>query len=227
MRKGVVKFAIFTLILLVVLSFEVFAVPPAPGTCSIVIPNECVAADGNYRIMGLSAATNAHAEFPYNGYPYVLCCGFNTTEGTACTGIPPTNKVLGLSSITNAHAEVPYPSQPNYLTNVCYGDLDCKNSTSNCGATGSTVETYKLNLTSLSSTTNAHVGGINDFPVKICCKSAKYLSTCTIKSVGTEWNQAEANNGVQVFLSVKGSGPECDGQRLDIEVIDVLFIIKV
>jgi len=215
MRKGVIEFAIFTSILLILLSSGIFAVPPAPGTCSIVIPNECVAAAGNYRIMGLSAATNAHAEFPYNGYPYVLCCGFNTTEGTTCTG---SNKLLGLSSITNAHAEAPL-LPPNYLTNVCYGDLQCRNSTSNCGATGSVVETYKLNFSSLSSVTNAHVGAINDFPIKICCKSAKYLSSCTIKSVGTSWNQVEAYEGVNVFLTVKGSGPECDGQRLDIEVI--------
>lgn len=211
MKKGVVGFSVFTLFLLVLLSSGIFAAAPAPGTCAIVYPNECVEASGNYRIMGLSATTNAHAQVPYSDYSYVLCCGFGTGDKTCTTG----NTALKLSSSTNAHAEA--PNQNNYLTKVCYEDLSCISSTNNCGATGSDVETYKLNFSSLSSTTNAHVGAINDFPVKICCKSAKFLSPCTIKSAS--WNQAEANEGVNVYLTVKGSGLECDGQTLNIEVI--------
>jgi len=213
MKKGVVGFSVFTLFLLVLLSFGVFAAAPTAGTCAIVYPNECVEASGNYRIMGLSAATNAHAQVPYLDYDFVLCCGFGTGSKT-CTTTPP-NKIIGLSSITNAHAEAPL--QTNYLTKVCYEDLGCISTSSNCGT--SDALDYKLNFSSISSVTNAHVGAINDFPVKICCKSAKYLSSCTIKQVGTFWNQNPVNEGVDAYLTITGSGVECNEQRLEIEVI--------
>ena len=213
MKKRVIELGVLILFILIFSSFGVFAAPPVPGTCSIVIPNECVAADGNYRIMGLSAATNAHAQVPYNGYPYVLCCAFGTGN-TTCSG---TNKALGLSSTTNAHAEI--PSGTNYLNSVCYEDLECIADTNNCGKVGTIVENYRLNFSSLSSTTNAHVGGINDFSTKICCKSAKFLSYCSITQVGTEWRDSEVYEGVSAYLDIKGSGPECDGQSLSIEVI--------
>jgi hypothetical protein len=215
MKKGVVGFALLTLFILMFLSLGVFATPPEPGTCTIVTPSECVAADGNYRLMGLSAATNAHAQVPYSDYPYVLCCAFGTGN-TTCATTPPFNKALGLSSTTNAHAEA--PEQSTYLNKVCYEDLQCKYSMSNCG-TGDVAD-YRLNLTSLSSVTNAHVGTIDEFPTKICCKSAKFLSYCSIKQTGATWNQDEAYEGVNVYLTVTGSGPECDGQTLNIEVLD-------
>ncbi len=217
MKKGAVGFGILILFVLMFFSSGVFAAPPAPGTCTITQAslNDCNAVEGNYKVMGLSAATNAHAEVPYNGYPYILCCGFG--EGvTTCSGSPPINKILGLSSSTNAHAEV--PEQTTYLNSVCYEDLVCKySSTSNCGS--GDVASYKLKFASLSSTTNAHVGGIDDFPIKICCKSARFLSYCAIQATGTGWRDTEVYEGVSAYLDIKGSGPECDGQSLKIEVV--------
>ena len=216
MKKEVIKFGIFILFLLIFLSFGIFAAAPEPGKCIITQSslNDCVAVDGNYKIMGLSAATNAHAQFPYVDYPYVLCCHFGTGD-TTCSkeahpiygSSVPKNKVVGLSSSTNAHAEA--PDQTNYLTKVCYEDLSCIASTTGCSS-------GEIGVVNLSAATNAHVGTGTGFQTAICCKSAKYLSACTIKSAS--WNQVQTNEGVKVYLTVKGSGLECDGQTLNIEV---------
>jgi hypothetical protein len=213
MKRGVIEKLFFVSILLVFLSSGVFALDY--GTCNITARSACVSSQGNYIIMGLSSLTNAHGQaFPNTDYPYVICCAFGTGNST-CIGTPPTNKIIGLSSLTNAHAEA--PSQTNYQTvNVCYEDLQCISSNVSCGTIGSAAESYKLNFTSLSSITNAHIGGINDYPIKICCKSAKYLSQCTLKSAS--WNTQSAIDGQRVYLQVVGSGLECDSSSLSFEI---------
>ncbi len=216
MERGTIGKLFFVLILLIFLSSGIFATAPAAGTCIITQSslNDCNAAEGNYRIMGLSATTNAHGQFPYVDYPYVLCCGLGKGDNN-CKPLS-ANKIIGLSSSTNAHAEI--PSGTNYLTGVCYEDLECKNSASRCGTVGSDVENYILNFSSLSSTTNAHIGAMDDFPsVRICCKSKTYLSTCKI--ISATWNQAQTDEGAATYLTVKGSGTECDGQSIFVEVM--------
>ncbi len=206
MKKGVVIFGIFLSILLVLLSSGIFAV--TPGKCAIVPKADCDIPSEGYVLMGLSAATNAHAQaYPNTDYPYVLCC--NLGDGNKnCTG---TNKVLGLSSLTNAHAEV--PSLNNYQTvKICYEDLVCSASISGCSSIANEVE-----VVNISSTTNAHVGTGAGFQTAVCCKSSKFLSTCTIKSA--KWNLAEAIEGQGVRLEVTGdSAIACNNQAVSFEI---------
>jgi hypothetical protein len=216
MKRGMMGKLFFVSILLIFLSSGVFALPY--GTCNITLSGFCDSSQG-YIIMGLSAATNAHGQAtipaPNPVYPYVVCCNFGTGN-LACTNSPQPNKIIGLSSLTNAHAEI--PSLNNYQTvKICYEDLQCIGGTDACGKTGSPVESYKLNFTSISSTTNAHIGAINDFPIKICCKSAAYLSQCTLKSA--KWNTQTAIDGQRVYLIVNGSGIECDGDTLSFQIL--------
>jgi len=144
----------------------------------------------NKEVFRLSANTNAHGELlSQNNYDFVLGCNSaevktcSTTEGT-CKGIEgcndatnkgdcdiylgevcswiPANKIIGLSSETNAHAES--PSQYNYDVDVCYGDLRCASSSGDCPLI------YPIEILSLSSFTNAHIGSFADYPIKVCCK---------------------------------------------------------
>jgi hypothetical protein len=207
MERGRINGLLVISIFLIFLSSGVFALDA--GTCDITLRSACVASEGNRIVMGLSSLTSAHGEFPDTGtYPYVLCCAFGTGV-TTCTG---SNKIIGLSSSTNAHAEAPLGT--NYLTSVCYEDLVCISTSSNCG-TGDALA-YKLNVTSLSSLTNAHIGRINDYPNKICCNSAKFLLPCTLQSAS--WSTENALEGQTVRLLVNGSGTECDRVSLLFEI---------
>lgn len=217
MKKGVMGKLFFALILLVFLSCGVFAAPPASGTCSIVPRADCVDAGintlGYHILFGVSAATNAHGQvFPNTNYPYVLCCGFGLGNSTCTTG--PSNKVIGLSSLTNAHAEA--PALNNYQTvKVCYDDLSCISQSS------STCPTNYIGILSLSSDptnpTNAHIGNFNDYPTKICCGGTTINRLlCTLKSAS--WNTQNAIDGQRVYLTVVGSGPECDGATLSFDI---------
>ncbi len=212
MKKGVMKGLTLLgllLMLLVFLSSGILAAPPEPGECGIVARADCDTAVEGYIVMGLSAATNSHGQFPDIDYPYVLCCAFGAGT-TTCTGA---NTVLKLSSSTNAHAEV--PSQTNYSTRVCYEDLQCVNTINPCG-TGDALN-YPLNVTSLSSLTNAHIGGINDYSTKICCRTG-LAGACTLESA--EWSTTTATEGVMVRLTVKGSGQECGDQQIKFTVYE-------
>jgi hypothetical protein len=171
-------FLFFTIFLLTNISAE--------GTCAILQRNNCVEANGQYIVMGLSDSTNAHGQLNEQApeYGWVLCCDFGEGDITCNDPINPTNKIIGLSSPTNAHAEE--PALNNYANDVCYEDLECIQSSVDCG-TG-TAETYPLSLLSLSSTTNAHIGvyeGTGSYNVKICCKSdLARLGKCEIECSG-------------------------------------------
>tara|TARA_Y100000034_G_scaffold37614_1_gene46282 strand:- start:6923 stop:7918 length:996 start_codon:yes stop_codon:yes gene_type:complete len=69
-------------------------------------------------------------------------------------------------------------------TEVCYSDLDCINTALNCGDTG-----YNLSMFSLSNYTNAHIGGINDYSIKICCTSASFI----VSSSNVYWSDDGIN----------------------------------
>ncbi|MBU2104762.1 MAG: hypothetical protein KKF67_03235 [Nanoarchaeota archaeon] len=153
MKKG--ELVILCLLLLVIfISADVYAV------C-----NE------NQRILRLSSESNAHGEV-YNGagnYPIEICYneifGKNYTEADPhLCGVVEENKVLGLSASTNAHAQI--PTLTNYTSNVCYGDLICRSAT--------TCDTGESCVVTLSSSTNAHLAtcnSLNNYSIKICCKS--------------------------------------------------------
>jgi len=123
-------------------------------SCEIMERSSC---DGTI-LMGLSGSTNAHGElWNEEYYQYVLCCDFERTRECEEDG---TNKIIGLSDITNAHAEI--PSLDNYEFDVCYQNLSCRRTTEDC-------TTYEMEMFSLTDETNAHIGGFDDYYVKICC----------------------------------------------------------
>ncbi len=210
MKKGVVELTVFVLVLSVLLSSGIFAVAPDSGKCKIVAKADCDTPDEGYVLVGLSAATNAHTQawvYPNNDYPYVLCCNFG--DGNRNCNADFSNKVVGLSSLTNAHAEI--NSLDNYKTvKICYEDMQCLKSTTGC------TESMGVEVVNLSSDTNAHVGTGAGFQTAICCKSSKFLSTCTITAA--TWNLQEAIPNQGVRLEVTGSGLECDNQAVSFEV---------
>lgn len=150
-KRGAISFIL--IITFVILSMSLIA---AADYCSIT--TSCNSAN---RVMDLSGATNAHGErYDVGAYSSYLCCDFTTTNPHTCSA---SNKVLGLSYTTNAHAEI--PSLSNYGYPICFGDFtSCYYTTSS-----SCNNVNDIEMVSLSSTTNAHIGGFNDYTYKICC----------------------------------------------------------
>jgi hypothetical protein len=127
--------------------------------CEINDKNTCSINSG-YPLMEISSNENAHgARINSNIYDNVLCCYFGLGD-TTCNGL---NKVVGLSSSKNAHSEI--PEESNYVGNdICYENLECISLMNNCNSA------YDIEMISLDSDTNAHIGEFNKYPIKICCK---------------------------------------------------------
>jgi cysteine-rich repeat protein len=201
-KKGIEKF-VFILVLLIFLASVVSAVPVR--TCEIVLRENCNGAGDNI-VMGLSSTTNAHGQ-KTGTFPYVLCCGFG--EGT--TTCSETNKIIGISSTANAHAET--PSQTTYTNKICYENLVCTSTTETTCPTSS-----PLGVLSLSSSTNAHIGpytGTGSYATKICC-SGNLLGRCELSSAS--WDDTQAISGRATGLKVIGSGTQCAGQEVSIQI---------
>ena len=209
MQKRVLGLLITTLLVIVSIQFI------SSASCDIVERGAC--SGGKYIIMGVSDLTNAHGEFPdsgIDGYAYVLCCDFQKVRGTNCSSETnpitgePKNKIIGLSSSTNAHGEV--PAQTNYLTNVCYDDLECISTSSSCPTD------YPLSVLSLSDYTNAHIGATGDYPLyQICCMtSALQHELCDLTNAS--WEYKEAFEDTKVGLIVQGT--RCNSVRISFEV---------
>ena len=161
MKKEFVVSLIISLIIF--LSSGIFAIGEE---CFITDRNSCET-NGNV-IMGLSSTTNAHGELAnQNNYDDVLCCNF--AGSLTCDG---QNKIIGLSSETNAHVEI--PDETTYSTELCYYDLDCMSTSLNCEDI--TEKTY-MPIFSLSNFTNAHIGEIDDYDIKICCTSESFAAS--------------------------------------------------
>lgn len=124
----------------------------------------------NQTIMKLFSPANAHGALwnDTNGYSTDICytdfwAAYSGATPHACTG---SNKILGLSAVTNAHAET--PSLNNYLTPVCYGDLDCISES----GLGDCSDTTRKVVARLFAGTNSHISNASNtnYPTKICCK---------------------------------------------------------
>ena len=147
------------LLIITMFLFPLGLVSPLGESCSITDRASCTGTI----VMDLSDTTNAHGELASEGnYNNVLCCNF--AGSLTCDG---QNKIIGLSSTTNAHAEI--PTEITYSNEVCYSDLECISTSSICGNTS-----YTLSVLSLSDFTNAHIGGIDDYNINICCTSASF-----------------------------------------------------
>jgi len=151
---------------------------------------------GEYRVMGLSALTNAHGQLAsQTGYPYSLCCDFGAGD-TTCTG---TNKIIGLSAPTNAHAEV------------------CRDSTIGCTSD-------EIEVINLSATTNAHLG--NGYPIAICCTSSPVLICSLNNAFWSKDGTNPITEGVddrimegnEIKLVVEGTN--CEGVSVSFDVFE-------
>lgn len=162
-------------ILIVVLVVVSFTTLPAFAalTCSITTAGGCA----NTIVLRMSGATNAHAELPsqtnINYSSNVICC--SGLSGVLCTGN--TASVLKLSSTTNAHVEI--ATNSNYTNTACissgtgmpvigYQDTNC---------TG-----FDTTLASISSTTNATIGGVANYAKKICGSLTPFSISFTIST---------------------------------------------
>jgi len=193
MKRGMIKRSIFALVVFTFLLSGVFAALPDSGKCIVNTRAECT---GNYHIvMGLSSPTSAHGEVAPGAYNNVLCCAFGTGT-TTCSGL---NTVIKLSAPSNAHAEI--ANGTAYSTRVCYEDLSCTSTTSS-----TCPENNPIQMLSLTSTTNAHIGAFADYPVKICCSSAiAQMASCTINSALWVIPSGDVIEGQNVEMLVTGS----------------------
>lgn len=181
--------------------------------CVIVREENC----GYNIVMGLSDTDNAHGELADSiSYDYVLCCDFGWGDTTCSLTLDPDtnqpiNKIIGLSSSTNAHAEVPDLVSPDYNTyNVCYDSVkECASTIYDC-ALGEIFTTITL-----SSNTNAHIGG----NTKICCKPQCELTSAYWSIDGSTPIEEGTNvimDNFPVYLIVEGTN--CDGQTISFKV---------
>ena len=133
-------------------------------------------------VMKLSGQTNAHASIynplvdEINPSDYYFGCTFVGLHTCVAGG---SNKIIGISSDTNAHAEI--PSLDNYATDICFSNIascvSCDVGNPTCLATNCVGEKTFMAM-SLSSETNAHIGGVNDYPKVICCKHNIVSGSC-------------------------------------------------
>jgi len=193
-----------------------YAVLQSTGNyCDIEPASSCTLANNNGTIvMGLSASTNAHGQLASQlSYNYVLCCHFagsttcnpTTSNDYYNNNLIPQNKILGLAAPTNAHAEEVNEtifSQTSTANDICYGSIQCIN-------TNACTDAYPINMTSLVSETNSHIGGYPDFPNKICCTNVNtpYLA-CTLTSA--TWNPGTVYEGRNPILIINGTNCQTD-----------------
>jgi len=201
--------------------------------CWIETTEATCTTNSGHKVMGLSAATNSHGELASGtNYDNVLCCDFGT-GATTCVDSDSNgiyeNKIIGLSSATNSHAEIPDATTPQYTSNdICYEDLVCKRYDSSCPVN------YPMEILSLSSTTNAHIGTFDDYDMKICCNSEATAPGCSLTDaywslditpadgmdeITTADNANRVMEGTDVFLVVKGT-ETCNGLIAEFGILE-------
>lgn len=130
------------------------------GTLSCKVTTSCSYGVVAYKMSDLS---NAHAELPdQSNYSQVVCCTGVPGLSNLCEGNYQT--IIKLSSETNAHVE--QNDQTNYSQNACLQAPD--NGIIDIGYKVDSCDGYDTVLGSMSSTTNAHIGDENAYPIKIC-----------------------------------------------------------
>lgn len=136
--------------------------------CNVMSTETCTA-QGGLNVLGLSAATNAHAELASEtNYNYCVCCFSPPTLGIGndCNA---SNKTifLKLSAATNAHVEKE-ASGSAYSQSACISTstlpITCTYREGSCNK-GETT------LCSISDNTNAHIGSPSNYNTKVCCKA--------------------------------------------------------
>jgi len=185
-------------------------------------------------IMRLSSTTNAHGEF-WNGrglYPVTI--RYDDIFGIKYTGADPyvckpvpggNNQVLRLSDTTNAHAAIPHGGgpPPGYF-DLCYGDLRCGGTTSNCdkiSGEGIPLGSAKF-VVALSNMDNAHLSNTSNYyyPIKICCYSNFTAPSVNVTNLtGAYWadmmetpiNTAQVDDEVKLMVG----GIDIEGKTIE------------
>ncbi|MEK6890520.1 MAG: hypothetical protein AABX03_00100 [Nanoarchaeota archaeon] len=138
------------------------------GNDKILLSPAVTNCDPGQTIMTISNNGNAHVGLWNAGYPLKVC--YPNVFGENYSGNNPhdcstnsMNRVIKLSDVKNAHAATNLEADPEFNTSVCYGNILCQVSMTECSGD------YKL-VVSLSTAKNAHVAGNDSYPVKVCCK---------------------------------------------------------
>ncbi|HLC77772.1 MAG TPA: hypothetical protein VJH92_01475 [Candidatus Nanoarchaeia archaeon] len=159
MVKNSLIFGLFLIVILINLN----SIQALIYDCDLRLASQCNVAPWNNIVMKLSGTTNAHGAIysePLPAYGYAVCCNF---PGSRMCNANESNVIVVLSAITNAHAE-------NKLNDI-YTTKICFNTSLNCENVESCPSALPIDLISLSSSTNAHIGNFSDYSVKICCNN--------------------------------------------------------
>jgi cysteine-rich repeat protein len=161
------------------------------------IESEC--ADSQV-ILKLSATNNAHGAL-YNYSSYLVDVRYDEIFQDCYQGENPyvcngENGVLKLSSNNNAHV---FDSSVEDAIDVCYGDLNCRTSSTDC-------EEGEGLVVSLSAETNAHLSIGNNYPIKVCCSSGD------VEPVVSECGDGVLNQGEECDDGNLVNGDGCSAQ---------------
>lgn len=162
-------------------------------------------------LVKLSSQTNAHASLSDAGYAYKICCpksAFDSSECDQQSGV-----AMKLSTQTNAHASL--NDKTGYPVNVCLSAAEGKYV--ECGASGT------IPVASISSDTNGHIGGFNEYATKIYCSvltgqkpqpHKKSFETCEIISAEIKPSCTQCKEGDRVSVEAKYKG-DCPAKKSD------------
>ena len=178
MRKKEFVIVVFSMFLVIMLNTNISAVQ-----CRVMELSECT---GDWNILfKMSHETNAHAELESeSNYNYGICCDFPSSGEPYRTCDPDRNTpIIKLSDSTNAHVQD--PNRTDYPEEVCYQRLKCAIQTSG-QCYGDDLEMF-----SISSETNAHVGSFDDYTTKVCCAYQGEVTPSFPETTARYWTDAE------------------------------------
>jgi len=204
------KFGIvFGIFFLLAISF----VSVSAATCQIVEKSLC---NDDNQVLNMYDITNSHVNnfLPSTidiGQKYDLCCDFVGTH--ECNG---NNTVIRIYPLNNSHAEIPNLDPPIYTEDVCFGNLECIGTTD----PAANISDYPIEMISLTSATNAHVGGYSNYTYKILCRNS-------LISSGIYWmdyipitaiNEANFTSGTSMNLTMVLVNDTLTSSNLDFKI---------
>ena len=193
--------------------------------------------DANQEMFRISSEKNAHVYSHGDTSAPVPVC-YDEIFGQKYTGVNPwlcsqnnANRVIAASGTKNAHAEDPKRSSKTAgYDYICYGNLDCRLSSSFCLSN-------EKEVAALTETTNAHAGIAGTaYPYKVCCgipSPKKIDEPCIITSVTIRHDDYSGNiatrgNGVAdsdenvIILGYVNSKAACIAARhIQVDAVDL------
>ncbi|MBI3632740.1 MAG: hypothetical protein HY226_00450 [Candidatus Vogelbacteria bacterium] len=160
----------FAAILVLAVTIMVPTYASAALSCAVVT----TPASGSVTVFRIYKTSNSHAELPsQSNYTNLVSCSGVTNLSNSCSGN--SKVVLKLAKQTNSHVE--QADRLLYANSVCLSapsgaTLSVGYQTDNCNGFDTTVA-------SMGSTTNAHVGDANAYPIKICASGSDPAPTPT------------------------------------------------